>query len=403
MGKTDKSLNQIVRRREVSPVRSRVTGMKVFLSSVGRTLQAERDGLAAQLQVMAPYEPLRFEDFTAQDRSSREACLAGVDACDVYILILGPRYGEPLPDTDKAPTEEEFEHARRTGKPILVFTKDTSDPDEPRQTGFKARVEDYVDGYFRRSFTDVLGLNVAVTKALGDLPSRTALLRWTDLSTPAAMVWRWDVPQIGSSSSAPVLDVHLIPLDGGQLRATRMSQLPNVLTRAARDAGLFTETDPVEAGNTAELAWTTSRTSSSTSRGFGIPHHNERWRGVLVHRTGQVSVFESLPADWIGALVNEHDLQQRLSWLLVAAAAHLSPQVADAAVAASLGPLAQVSEGDPSQVGVRTSGSMGLRRPGAAVMHPKHAVPVAGLKAQPGDVAAELAAELISTIRDDTP
>lgn len=372
----------------------------MFLSSVGRTLQAERDGLAAQLQVMEPYQPLRFEDFTAQSRSSREACLAGVNACDVYILILGPRYGDPLPDTDKAPTEEEFEHARRSGKQILVFTKNTSDPNEPRQAEFKARVEDYVDGYFRRSFTDVLGLNVAVTKALGDLPSRTAPLAWTDLTTPAAVVWRWDVPQVGNTSSAPVLDVHLIPLDGGQLRATQMSQLPDVLTRAARDAGFVTETDPVEAGDTAKLAWTTSRTPSSTSRGFGIPHHNERWCGVLVHRSGQVSVFESLPADWIGALVNQQDLQQRLFRLLMVATVHLSPHVADTAVAATLGPLAQVSEGDPSQVGLRTSGSIGFRRPGAAVMHPDHAVPVAGLKAHPGDVAAELAAELISTVRD---
>lgn len=374
--------------------------MKVFLSSVGRTLQAERDGLAAQLQVMAPYVPLRFEDFTAQDRSSREACLAGVDACDVYVLLLGPRYGDPLPDTSKAPTEEEFEHARRSGKRILVFTKDTPNPDEPRQNEFKARVEDYVDGYFRRSFTNVLSLNVAVTKALGDLQSRTAPLTWTDLTTPADVVWRWDVPQIAKTSSAPILDVHLIPLNDGQLRATQMSQLPNVLTRAARDAGLFTETDPVVAGNTAHLAWTTSHTSSSTSRGFGFPHHNETWRGVLVHRTGQVSVFESLPADFIGTLVDQHDLQQRLSRLLVVAAAHLPPQVTDAAVAASLGPLSQVSEGDPSQVGIRTSGSIHSMKPGAAVMHPKHAVPVAGLKAQPGDVAVELAAELISTVRD---
>jgi hypothetical protein len=68
--------------------------MKVFISSVTALLKEERNALPAFLQV-ADHEPLRFEDFTAQDRSSREACLAGVDAADVYLLLLGPKYGDP--------------------------------------------------------------------------------------------------------------------------------------------------------------------------------------------------------------------------------------------------------------------------------------------------------------------
>src|SRR4051812_47058760 len=110
--------------------------MKVFISSVTYALKAERDALAAQLKVVPPYQPLRFEDFTAQGRSSREACLAGVEACDVYVLLLGPRYGDALPDTGKAPTEEEFEHARRLGKKILAFVKTIDEEDEPRQAQF---------------------------------------------------------------------------------------------------------------------------------------------------------------------------------------------------------------------------------------------------------------------------
>ena len=339
--------------------------MKVFLSSVGRALRAERDGLAAQLQVTAPYEPLRFEDFVAQDRSSREACLAGVDSCDVYVLILGPWYGDPLPDSNKAPTEEEFEHARRSGKPILVFTKNTTDPDEPRQTEFKARVEHYVDGYFRRSFTDVLSLNVAVTKALGELPSRSVPLTWTDLPAPATVVWRWDVPEVAhhsSFSATPAIDAHLVPLDGGRLRATQMGQLPSVLTRAARDVGLFGEPDPVQTGSSAQLAWSTSQILT-TSRGSGFPHQGTHECGILVHRTGQVSVFESLPVDGMGALVNQHDLQQRLSRLLLIAASHLQPGATSVAVAVSLHPLTQVFEGNPSQVGGRTLGPCTWARP----------------------------------------
>jgi len=113
--------------------------MKVFISSVTAFLKEERNELPAFLKV-ADHEPLRFEDFTAQDRSSREACLAGVDAADVYLLLLGPKYGEPLPDSDRAPTAEEFTRARQRGIPILVFNKDVVEPDEPAQAEFKNEV-----------------------------------------------------------------------------------------------------------------------------------------------------------------------------------------------------------------------------------------------------------------------
>jgi hypothetical protein len=66
--------------------------MKVFISSVTHLLKEERAALPPFLRLF-DHEPLRFEDFEAQDRSSREACLAGVDVADVYVLLLGPRYG----------------------------------------------------------------------------------------------------------------------------------------------------------------------------------------------------------------------------------------------------------------------------------------------------------------------
>jgi hypothetical protein len=134
--------------------------MKVFISSVTAFLKEERNALPAFLKV-ADHEPLRFEDFTAQDRSSREACLAGVDAADVYLLLLGPKYGEPLPDSDRAPTAEEFTRARQRGIPILVFNKDVDEPDEPAQAEFKNEVGHYVSGRFWKSFTDPMSCNFA--------------------------------------------------------------------------------------------------------------------------------------------------------------------------------------------------------------------------------------------------
>jgi hypothetical protein len=96
--------------------------MLVFISSVRRGLEAERDYLPALLRA-GGHRPLSFEDFTAQPVSSRDACLAGVEQAEVYLLLLGQHYGEPMVDSGTAPTEEEFTVAKRRGIPILVFRK----------------------------------------------------------------------------------------------------------------------------------------------------------------------------------------------------------------------------------------------------------------------------------------
>ena len=90
---------------------------------------------------------------------NRPTTLAGVDVADVYVLILGPRYGDSYPDTGLAPTAEEFHRARTRGLPIIVFTKTTSESDDPAQADFKSEVGHYVTGRFWRSFTDPLSLN----------------------------------------------------------------------------------------------------------------------------------------------------------------------------------------------------------------------------------------------------
>lgn len=378
-----------------------VSAMKVFISSVTYALKAERDALAAQLKVVLPYEPLRFEDFTAQGRSSREACLAGVEACDVYVLLLGPRYGDSLPDTGMAPTEEEFEHARRLGKQILAFVKDIDEEDEPRQAAFKTRVQSYVNGYFRGSFVDPLSLNLAVTAALAGVSLGPAALEWTTLPEPADLVWRWSVPAVKDSGLyGPVLDVHLVPVGAQPLRATQLQALPASLTRAARDVGFFTETDAVQAASDSAMAWSWVPNQRGGGAGSYLNDRQEHThRGLLAHRSGQVTVFEALTTDSMGALVNREELQRRLARLMSLAAGALPAGTTVVAPAASLSPLDRVFEGDPSKVGGRHQGTMRMTSAAAAVMNPTATVSVRAVIDHSGDVAAELAAEVLDGLR----
>ncbi len=94
--------------------------MRIFISSVRRGLEDERDALPALIRALG-HEPRRFEDYTVKPVPSREACLEGLEGAQAYVLLLGATYGDPLPDTGKAPTEEEFTVAKRRGDRSVSF------------------------------------------------------------------------------------------------------------------------------------------------------------------------------------------------------------------------------------------------------------------------------------------
>ncbi len=177
-------------------------------------------------------------------------------------------------------------------------------------------MQSYVNGYFRDAFTDAQTLNVAVLAALRDLPQASTGAEWTSLHEPAPLVWRWQVAAVQDPGlHAPVLDVHLVPIEVQPLRTTQLQALPPLLTRSAREHGFFNDTEAVEASSAADLAWSWVRETSANA-GFFTARREHQHRGLLVHRNGQVTAFEALPTDSMGALVSAPDLQQRLARLV---------------------------------------------------------------------------------------
>jgi hypothetical protein len=174
--------------------------VKVFISSVRHGLEAERDALPGLIAALG-HEPKRFEDYTAQGVASRQACLDGVRDANVYLLLLGDIYGNPLPDTGYAPTEEEFVAAQARGIAILVFVKRGATPGGQQQA-FIDRVSGYVDGRFRKGFSDTAGLLTAVAGALRELTSRPPVLAWSPLTVPTDVPWRV-TDAIPSASTGP--------------------------------------------------------------------------------------------------------------------------------------------------------------------------------------------------------
>ena len=104
-------------------------------------------------------------DFPAANLPSAELCTDRVRGCEVYVGVLGTRYGSPVRDVPEVSyTELEFDTATEAGLDRLVFVLDTAADnvgipvsaliDEQfgaRQAAFRARVQ---GGLVVQPFTD---------------------------------------------------------------------------------------------------------------------------------------------------------------------------------------------------------------------------------------------------------
>ena len=126
---------------------------RVFVSSVVEGYIDYR--MAARRAILAAGgEPLLVnEDFPSVHASPRNACLEGVESCDLMLSIVGSRGGWTTP-SGALVVEEEYEHARHRKIPVLIFIQDT--PRDSAADAFASRLSDYVDGLYRRTFQSLL-------------------------------------------------------------------------------------------------------------------------------------------------------------------------------------------------------------------------------------------------------
>jgi 6-phosphogluconolactonase/glucosamine-6-phosphate isomerase/deaminase len=149
--------------------------LKVFVSSTVQDLESERAMIKKTLG------ELRFESFisefqTAQARPPSDVCLGQIDDSDIFILIIGERYGYvPKPDPTKGSpydgkisvTHGEFLRARALRKPVLVFVKETAR--DQRETELLLSLGGYFDGATHASFKAASDLRGKLTQALSEL------------------------------------------------------------------------------------------------------------------------------------------------------------------------------------------------------------------------------------------
>ena len=120
-------------------------------------------------------------DFPAADQPAARLCMDRVRGCQVYVGVLGTRYGSPVRDKPEVSyTELEFEAATEAGLDRLVFVLDTEAADVglpvsalidrkfgARQDAFRRRVRD--SGLVTGSFASPAGLGQLVERSLREL------------------------------------------------------------------------------------------------------------------------------------------------------------------------------------------------------------------------------------------
>ena len=93
--------------------------LQVFVSSTFTDLVAERQAAVSAI-LKAGHIPAGMELFTAGDRSQMDTIKQWIDESDVYMLILGGRYGSIEPLSGISYTELEYDYAVQQEKPLFA-------------------------------------------------------------------------------------------------------------------------------------------------------------------------------------------------------------------------------------------------------------------------------------------
>jgi hypothetical protein len=137
-----------------------ITQPKIFISSTIVDLPNERKAALKAVEKVGGFPVMSEFTIEAQSTDSLTACLSKVMESDIYVLILGGRYGWQ-PDNKESITELEYQTARNCNIPILVIN--TVYRKEPLQAKFESTVE---PNYFRKTVQDAFELQDELIKAL---------------------------------------------------------------------------------------------------------------------------------------------------------------------------------------------------------------------------------------------
>ncbi len=162
--------------------------LQVFISSTYVDLIEERQA-AVSAVLKSGHIPAGMELFTAGDKSQLDIIKRWIDESDVYMLILGGRYGSVEPESGISYTELEYDYAMEIGKPLFaVVIADNALNNKVKQHGisvmekerpselklFKEKVLTNMSSFFE----DMKDIRLCVMESLPEIASTRDLAGW---------------------------------------------------------------------------------------------------------------------------------------------------------------------------------------------------------------------------------
>ncbi|MEX3812136.1 DUF4062 domain-containing protein [Paraburkholderia sp. BR13439] len=93
---------------------------QVFISSTYTDMRVERQA-AVEAILDAGHIPAGMELFAASDKAQMDVIKGWIDESDLFVLILGGRYGSVEPESGKSYIQLEYEYAVSSGKPFFAL------------------------------------------------------------------------------------------------------------------------------------------------------------------------------------------------------------------------------------------------------------------------------------------
>jgi hypothetical protein len=162
---------------------------QVFISSTYEDLLSERQA-AVQAVLSSGHIPAGMELFTAGDESQMDVIKRWIKESDVYLLILGGRYGSIEPTSGKSYTHLEYEYAVKLEKPYFAVVI--------KEEALETKVKNHGLGVLERSepkkledfrklvslkmvsfFDDDKDIKIAVYETLSEFKRREDIVGWT--------------------------------------------------------------------------------------------------------------------------------------------------------------------------------------------------------------------------------
>jgi formylglycine-generating enzyme required for sulfatase activity len=172
---------------------------KVFLSSTGADLRTYREAAYAALHKLDGWHCVRMEDFGARDWDVDTFCRKKVKECDLFIGIIGHRFGEGPAGTKESFTQREYHAAVDAKLPRLLFLA----PDdflvaanlrEPlwkskAQDAFRKTLRNSKDGMPSIAFTSPDQLAIQIVAGVSNLGPKSSGTHATDPTPYLKALW----------------------------------------------------------------------------------------------------------------------------------------------------------------------------------------------------------------------